>query len=132
MYTDLLSKKNASIISRVPDVAQPEKRVTPAELLQMATTPLTNEDLLKRDFLIGLYGKIMDEYNVLMGVLRRRALANKNTNMVLKDSGDIQAAQVLFGQNVKAMTFDRYLDLLKLEKDLQAICAQDAIDEGIL
>jgi len=127
--------EDKSIINKTLDVQAPQKEVRGLDVLSNIAFGPPVEDLeIKKNFLIDLYGNIVQEYDKIMKVLRVRAAADPNTIMNLNTQPPevIAAAQKLFGENVAGISFDRYLDLLKLERDLNAICVKEELEGGIL
>lgn len=125
--TNLIDK---AILDNKLKAKRERPKIDAEEIKRLESIPIKNDDIIKKNFLIDLYGKIVTEYQKVLDVLRRRAAADKRTIMKLNNSEVKAAAKLLFGPNVKAITYERYLDLLRLEKDLNMICVQDKLEDG--
>lgn len=127
--------EDKSIIDKTLDAQAPNKDIKGLDVIKdMAFGPPIEDQEIKLNFLIDLYGNIVQEYEKIIRVLKVRAAADPNTIMNLNNQPPevIAAAQKLFGENVAGISFDRYVDILKLEKDLSAICVKEELEGGIL
>ena len=121
---------DSGILKQTIKAKRERPKITADEVRKIVQEAPSNDDIVKRDFLIDLYGKIVEEYQKVLDVLRKRAAADKRTIMKLNTPELKEAAEKLFGPNVQGITLERYLDLLRLEKDLNMICVQDNFEEG--
>ena len=128
-----MNARDRKTLKRRPDVAkktvfitQSVTTVTPPDYVP---EPTKNE--VKLQFLLNLYDTINKEYDKIIEVMRRKAAKNPKTVMSLDDQPEEvrEAARKIFGENVRAIDFERYHNMLKLQRDLCLICAEEQASE---